>query len=260
MKALKKFIKLRKQNDSVKMMLIFGIVSVIFFGTAVVRLIHLYQDIQRPVEYIVTGNGKQPLKNYLVQFEQMPEVRCASLQNVSSVNFYIQGEEASAKCYALSYEYLQKVYALEESSAMQIFYINVNDTLLKDMEENEIVKYEVDGESDKLRTAKIRYINSLSENAEGEIFCTSEASELSEAATSLRICMKKNSLNRTFIKQWNRMGLHIENQHQLEIQEVQREKEFAIIKYQLLLGGLSLFFVFCLIKYGKPPVLREISA
>lgn len=257
MKALKKFRKLRKQNDSVKIMLFFSILSVIFFGSAVAKLVHLYQEIHHPVEYTVTGNGKQPLKNYLVQFEEMSEVQCASLQNVSVVNFYSQGEKIFAKCYELSDTYLQTVYAVNETSAMKVFYIN--DTLAKNIEENEIVKYYAEDVPDKYGTAKIRYINHFSENTENEIFCTSKVSSLSEYAASIRICMKKNNLNQTLIQQWNRMGLYIENQQSLEIQSIQREKDFIILKYTLILSGLSLFFVFCLVKYGKPPMLQETS-
>lgn len=261
MGILQKFLKLRKQNDVVKIMMFFGVVSLIFFGTAINHLFDLHQEMNSTAEYILIGNGRKSLGNYLDELSKMEDIQCVSLQNESTVSFYIQGKEISMECVGISEDYLKAMYGLEDISAMQIFYIN--DAFKKELfgedtiETMQTLEYRCDEKNIENGIAKIKFIESFSDDV-NVLICVENQLNLMDEASSLRIGMKKNRLNVNRIKQWNAMGLHIENQQEIEMTAVQRDKTLQTIKYQFIISGLCLLFVVFLIKYGKPLVLKEI--
>lgn len=124
MRWWKRFWILRKQNDTVKFMILFFCIGIIFLGKTLVHGARLYQAAQNPVEYGVfasTGKGTQAKLREVCQLEW---VIFASPFRESTVSLGENGKELVFPCLELSEEYLETVYGISGNGAMKTFYVN----------------------------------------------------------------------------------------------------------------------------------------
>lgn len=259
----RKFLKLRKQNDSVKIMLIFTVAAIGFFAASIRNAVLFYADIHQPVEYVLTAGGQRPLEGYIHEIQKLDSAECVSLQKETSVSFYIEGENMDLNCIGLSSDYLSKVYDLHEPGSMRTFYINARAVeqlpeKVRNRETEQIqADYRMNGEENEEGTARIIVLDDDGADEQPQVLYKDDYLNLSEAALSIRVCMQRNDLNGSTVDNFIRMGLNVENKEELKLSSVERGRKLERLKYELLISVLCMFFTACLIKYGKKPVLRE---
>lgn len=269
MNRWRKFLKLRKQNDSVKVLLIFGFIGIIslirFFSGA----FNLYRNIHQPEEYVLTAGGLRPLTGYVDEIRKIDDIKCVCLQKEASVTLNINNRELSFSCLILSPEYMEKVYAVDEKGQMPVFYMNAsaaelmkNDGQLSEKDIEEIDGWRVDyvlvsdGLSEK-STAKLAFLESRVAEENPLIYCSKEEGDLPEGTDNLRVCLSKGDLDGTRVNQFTRMGLDVVNKEEIRIKSANRDGQLLQIKYDGLIAALCILFIVCLIKYGKEPVLKD---
>lgn len=269
MNRWRKFLKLRKQNDSVKVLLIFGFIGIIslirFFSGA----FNLYRNIHQPEEYVLTAGGLRPLTGYVDEIRKIDDIKCVCLQKEASVTLNINNRELSFSCLILSPEYMEKVYAVDEKGQMPVFYMNAsaaelmkNDGQLSEKDIEEIdgcrVDYVLasDGLSEK-STAKLAFLESRVAEENPLIYCSKEEGDLPEGTDNLRVCLSKGDLDGTRVNQFTRMGLDVVNKEEIRIKSANRDGQLLQIKYDGLIAALCILFIVGLIKYGKEPVLKD---
>nr|WP_291234070.1 hypothetical protein [Frisingicoccus sp.] len=269
MNRWRKFLKLRKQNDSVKVLLIFGFIGIIslirFFSGA----FNLYRNIHQPEEYVLTAGGLRPLTGYVDEIRKIDDIKCVCLQKEASVTLNINNRELSFSCLILSPEYMEKVYAVDEKGQMPVFYMNAsaaelmkNDGQLSEKDIEEIDGWRVDyvlasdGLSEK-STAKLAFLESRVAEENPLIYCSKEEGDLPEGTDNLRVCLSKGDLDGTRVNQFTRMGLDVVNKEEIRIKSANRDGQLLQIKYDGLIAALCILFIVGLIKYGKEPVLKD---
>lgn len=269
MNRWRKFLKLRKQNDSVKVLLIFGFIGIIslirFFSGA----FNLYRNIHQPEEYVLTAGGLRPLTGYVDEIRKIDDIKCVCLQKEASVTLNINNRELSFSCLILSPEYMEKVYAVDEKGQMPVFYMNAsaaelmkNDGQLSEKDIEEIDGWRVDyvlasdGLSEK-STAKLAFLESRVAEENPLIYCSKEEGDLPEGTDNLRVCLSKGDLDGTRVNQFIRMGLDVVNKEEIRIKSANRDGQLLQIKYDGFIAALCILFIVGLIKYGKEPVLKD---
>ena len=269
MNRWRKFLKLRKQNDSVKVLLIFGFIGIISLSRFFSGAFNLYRNIHQPEEYVLTAGGLRPLTGYVDEIRKIDDIKCVCLQKEASVTLNINNRELSFSCLILSPEYMEKVYAVDEKGQMPVFYMNAsaaelmkNDGQLSEKDIEEIdgcrVDYVLasDGLSEK-STAKLAFLESRVAEENPLIYCSKEEGDLPEGTDNLRVCLSKGDLDGTQVNQFIRMGLDVVNKEEIRIKSANRDGQLLQIKYDGLIAALCILFIVCLIKYGKEPVLKD---
>lgn len=263
------FLKLRKQNDGVKVLLIFGTIGIISLVRFFSGAFNLYRNIHQPEEYVLTTGGLRPLDGYVDELRKMDAIECVCLQKEATVTLNINNRELSFNCLILSPEYMEKVYVLDEKSQMPVFYMNAsavelmkNDGQLSEKDIEEIDGWRVDYvlTSDGLSeesTAKLAFLESRVAEENPLIYCSEAKGDLQEGTDNLRVCLSKGDLDGTRVNQFTRMGLDVVNKEEIQIKSANRDRQLLQIKYDGLIGALCILFTICLIKYGKDPVLKN---
>lgn len=151
MKWWKKFWRIRKQEDRVKIVLLLFLLGIVFLFYGVYNGICLYQAVQTPVEYVLAGDsGEQNLGRKLNEIREWENMAGASIFRESSVLITYQGEETTFSCVELSEEYIKDVYGISQSGATKTFYMNQKAfDMVK--ETNEAFSYKQSGSEDTLR-------------------------------------------------------------------------------------------------------------
>lgn len=269
MNRWKKFLRLRKQNDSVKVLLIFGFVGIVSLIRLFCGCFNIYGIIHQPEEYILCISGLRSLNGYVDEIRKMDDIECVSSQKEATVTFNINNRELSFSCLILSSEYMESVYGFYEKSQMPVFYMTasavaqmIKDAQLseKDMDEADVWRVDYVLASDLLSeesTAKLVFLKTAVSEEKPLIYISEKEGDLLEGADNLRVCMSKGDLDGTRVNQFTRMGFEVVNKEEIQIKSENRERQFLKIKYDGLIAVLCILFIVCLIKYGKEPVLKD---
>lgn len=125
MKWWKKFWKLRRQDDRVKVILMFLAGGIVFFIYAGYNSVLLYKMIQNPTEYVLAPEGrKTDVQKRLSKICEWDEIAAASFQTEKDITLKYQDYEETFSCIELSEAYMEAVYGVKESGAMKTFYMN----------------------------------------------------------------------------------------------------------------------------------------
>ncbi len=264
-----RFWKRRKQDDRIKIMLIFLMTGIGFLINAVYSGMQIYAMVQTPVEYIVRSNGKSGITEYQMSgIETMENLQAVSKQKESSLTLSDSWGEMTVTCLELSDTYLESAYGISETSAMKVIYLNEmaweqltkasggsgNGVDVMDGESESEAKqinsmqldYILGGEDGEKGTAKILRIASGVPNDIACAFCTADNVRLSEGNSEILLRLSRQDLEGTSIGQINQLGLEVTNSSDMQLDSMRREMKFMQIKYDVIVVVLCLIAAYSL--------------
>lgn len=290
----RRFWRLRKQNDIVKIMLLFGVLGFTFLVNAVYSGIQIYKLVNTPVEYVMSGwygNSSDSRLSELARLENVTAVSC-QMDGAAAVKY--QTIESSISYVELSEEYIESVYGIKDSGSMKNFYMNpaaykrftqsvyfrtaVNKAGMDEIGENAgytdeglRVNYALDGQvqmenEDSLAgnpasgiaygTAKVVLVDTNIAGDEPYVFCKGDRVSLLKSATSVRVRAGQQDLDGMNIKRMQELGFSVANEELIIRTEYEQEIQMIKIKFGLLLAVICVVSVWALGKYGRIEKVR----
>ncbi len=273
MKWWTRFWKRRKQDDRIKIMLLFFIGVIGFFADAVNSGIQVYNMMRSPVEYVVSNSSASGLTSYQMSgIETMEDIQAVSRQRESSLTLSESWGEMTVTCLELSDDYLALAYGMSETGAMKVIYLNgmawnqlmqasgeirSESEQADDISENETeqadslqLDYKL-GEEEITGTAWIVYAKSGVPNDTACAFCDADSVRLSEGESGVRIQMKGQDLDGTTVKQLGQLGLEVVNSGDIQQNSLKQEMQFLRMRYAVIAALLCLAALVSLKKYGR---------
>ena len=282
MNWLKKIWILRKQQDAVKMVFVFGILFVVFCSQIVYEGVQLYKKQCAPSEYVL--NSTETVSGMAME-------RIRAQQFVSRVSFQQQMEVTfsgawgtkSMQVYQVSEDYFKESYGCENDSGMQTYYLNATawkalDTAMRatgsgltDVTEAQIMIQNQDWITDSgndpiadgmqqkesFSTVRIRKIPVSSKNQwlpgicsdDAWVFCTGSSSELS-GASAMRVLLKKHDTAGEVKKAVTGLGLVVEEGKEELAEQNAEEQSWLKLRYEAVLALICLAAAVCILRYG----------
>ncbi len=246
MKWWKRFLRLRKQNDTVKIMLLYIVIGVCFFVNAIYNGVLLYRLIQSPVEYVAGIGGTFGTK--LKELAELENVKAFSVQGEKSVTMKYKTTEVSLPCVYLSKEYLKNAYGIEESGAMEKFFVNqaayeqLKQENTYEPDEGILrVTYTIEAQEEDKEgqkgTADIVLLADILPDKEPYAFCRGDSVDYAKS-TTVRVLAARHELDEITVKRLQGMGFVIENTTDLQEDKYMQEMKLVELRYGLIVAGI----------------------
>lgn len=261
MKWLRKVLLKRRQDDRVKIIIIFALTGIVMSANSLYRTIKLYGIVDNKAEYVIAENESVKIKDYAIdKLKDTGEVITMSRQIESSLSIYSGEEPVYLDCIALSDEYLAAVYGVDINSSMRVFYINKKayDLLAKDEKFKSAfadspggitVDYSVADNEEKYK-GKLVVLNSKIPDDRPYAFYRLDRQSLKSNSTGVRICYSKDDIMGEIKNNLIKNGYTVSNSDVIDSRNNQYEMELLRIKYSIMVAGLCFLFVMCIkIKY-----------
>lgn len=240
----KRLLRQRRQKDSVKVALLSAAAAIGFVATAVSRGVALYQQVNAPVEYVLSGSQKQ-----LSELENIAGFVAASPQQEHTLTVQYQGQEYRMSYYTLSKEYLEAVYGIQGKGATATYYMNQAALRQLGTAEKELLvlclpeEPEGDGvDSPALQQAsvsvKLRLAEGIFDQKAAAAFALRENHGAETEEGQVRACFGQRDLDGSQRKQLEQLGYSIVNQESFLTDEYQKEELLLRMKYEALIGLL----------------------
>lgn len=248
-----KFLKLRRQNDIIKIMCLYLVIGAVFIVNAVLNGILLYQSVQSPAEYVLMGNEQNAAANAkLREISELENVAALSRQKEMMITIKYQASETVFSCVKLSEAYMEKVYGIQESGAMTTFYMNPK--AYEQIKKNEYSSSE-GGDSGELRvnytagdapesqtggTARVVQVQTGMPKEEPFVFCKGDGISMSMDTADIRVFVKRQDLGGEDVKRLLGFGFTLVNEKEVQEKEYQRQIQFVKIQYGGVVAAISL--------------------
>lgn len=279
---IQRFLRLRKQSDTVKVICFFVLAAAAFFASVIYHIWDIYRFVNTPAEYVLTGEGTVSQKR-MDELAQMADVAGVSRQMEVSITVMYQGMSTAVNCSLLSQDYIEKLFDIKLPAGTKRIYMNgtafsemlqgiteVNENLtdtenLKpaagstgldirySMEEDVIDPKEDDAAAatgtsvaESYKSAKLVVVKDDGQE-EKAFTCTAEAEgRLLREAYGLRVLFDKHDLDGRHVEQLRKMGYGIENEEVVITEENEIQTKLLHIQYGLLSFGICLIASFAL--------------
>lgn len=267
-----RLLRLRKQNDVVKVMFLFFVLGLVFLGNAINSGIHLSGIVKEPVEYVMQG---AMLDARISELEQLENVTAVSRQIEGAVAVKYNAKETTISFVELSKEYIETSYGIKDNGVMKTFYMNKTayNNFKRSIEFTARTKT-VDGEYTD-EGIRVSYVLNEQPQSEGEnqmavnygmakvvlveigsddkpyVFCVGESIQLNTVATGVRVRVGQQDLDGMNLKRMQGVGFYVSDEMVVMKGEYQQEIQVLKIKFHVLLAAICLISVAMLGKYGK---------
>lgn len=255
MQRILNFFRLRKQNDTVKIICILILVGVFCLVQAVYHAGLIYQFVNTPVEYVLAGvitiNDAK-----LREFEQTENVAAVSREMEISVSIKYKGTTVNESCVLLSRNYLERAYHVNVTGSEKVIYMN--ETAADNLRQTFIaqgiyisfqptadnteydIRYAEEGtESSKnYKSAKLVIIKDSLHDTLPFICMAEDGIRLSKESTALRILLKQHNLDRIQVNNFQYAGYEIENENDIIKEEYELKIRMLHIGYGVLIWGI----------------------
>lgn len=261
MKWWSKFWKIRKQKDKVKLMLLFILLGIGFFGHLIYEGIRLYQITITPAEYILTSHDSTGITDkQMKELWELEQVSAVSRQQELSLELAGQRGKANLTCLEISQSYLENAYGIRSCSSMQVFYVNqlAYEELLRNMgymdgsetpKENWNMGYVLGGEESGM--AKIILVTEGIPNDQPYAFHEGNSVKLAKNSPAIRVQVSQQDLDGMQVQRFRQSGLEIVNNTEVEETMFRQEMMLLQMKYDCIIAVLCLLSAGCLKKFGK---------
>ena len=247
MKKIKEFLKLRKQNDYVKLVILVSILGIAMLIGTVCEGVKMYSDSQNEVEYILIPQNTSVTMRQVNELERIDNVKCATPQKEKNITVTIGGKDNLIKCYQVSEEYMRKVYGIEIKKGMQNFYLSEqcykdikNNGLMDEIPEKGFKSKYIIGE--KTGIAEFNCIQMKDKDLDCG-FTYEKSSNLYGEDSKMRVCVMKSDFTGTTTDAIEKAGYSIENKDKVIESENNRRVNLIRIKYQLLIVIICWIYV-----------------
>lgn len=251
MKWLSKFLKLRKQNDYIKIVFLIFLLGIFMLGSAVYNGFDVYHQLLTPVEYTLNADSQKITREAIKKITDMENVDAVSIQKQMDLTINTTENELSFECYQISDEYLKNVYDIESSGGMKTFYLTPKayEKVRKSFENNnKVIQSKCQMGEEETGIAKFVLLeNGLFSDVE-LAFCQGNTAELSKDCDEIRAYITKKDLDGMTTKHLENLGYSIKNIEEVRGTEYQLDTNFLKIKYDTVIGFLCMGFVFLFTK------------
>lgn len=266
---IKTFLRLRKQNDVVKIICIFVLGCIVFLTSVLEHLGEIYHYINTPAEYILTGEG-------VVSKKRVDELlACEGVARVSRqmdipVTVMFRGAKAEVNCTMLSKEYMEEMFQTERLADTRKIYMNkaaVSELQQALWENNEstpdivsqgetsnesgyAIRYSMAEASDNMggdggetatgqyKTAKLMVVPAKEKESFACIADTDN--RLLKEAVSIRVQFEHHDLDGLQVEALRKLGYSIDNENVLIEEEYKIQIKLLHIQYGLLCFAICL--------------------
>lgn len=246
MEWLHRFLKLRKQNDDVKILLLLFILGVVMLGRTVYNGIRVYRDIGQPVEYVLLSSGLRGItESALKEIKDTDYVASVGVEKRMNLTIKRGENEEYMECFEISPSYLEEVYGAKASGAMKTFYLTPKAyQMLHNNEKKDNGKTQINyllGEEES-GIAKIVLLDNEMFSEEVYAFCQGNTKKLAEEGEEIRVYVTKKDLDGTTIRHFQNLGYTLDNTETVKETEYMRQMLFTKIKYEAVIGILCFGF------------------
>lgn len=255
---IRKFLRLRKQNDTVKLMCLFILAGAGFFVNVLYHAGKLYHSVQSPVEYYLM-HGSTVTNEQLSALAQEEDVAAVSRSFDIPVTVKYQGQETMMTCTMLSKSYIETVYGITASGSEKRYYMNeaafkeIEAGFLENnvsLEKGDITEYgeeykiqylEEEGalEEDNMppQTFHSGRLLVLKEKTEQEtaFICTEEDGTSLNKSDSVRVLFSGYDLDGMRLENLTKMGYEIQNEQILAMKGYEMKIRLFHIRYGILI-------------------------
>ncbi|MDE6635380.1 MAG: hypothetical protein K2K09_02090 [Lachnospiraceae bacterium] len=255
---IRSFLRLRRQNDTVKIMCILALVGMVSFASVLYHVWGIYNYVNTSAEYVLTGEGAVSKKR-VDELRQSEGVASVSRQMDCSVTVMYRGTSAKINCTMLSREYLEDMFGSEVLDGTKKIFMNeaaFSEWRQALAEKNEGMAYlDNEGNEGDSEAFDIRY--SLAEDSipaytqqyksaklivikdgekEESFACMPETDGcLMKQAYSLRVKYEKHDLDGLHVETLRKLGYEMENEEIIAAEEYEVSVKLLHIQYGLFL-------------------------
>ena len=267
MKKIRELLKLRKQDDFVKIIFIYIIISIAMIVTILINGLNMYKTIYTSKEYVLTS-AKEISDNGYENLKKIKNISSVSKQKRESISF---GGESSFQCVKVSTKYMKEVFGVKNESGMSCFYVSRkvidemknnpaevfgknddNETKSEKIQENKKteINYKTEEEEGWKTAAAILLNNSLINDEEVILMPVSDA-ELSEQINEVRVLVSTQDISGIFEKEVEQKQYSFADNDSLK--QVQNESNILLlkIKYEIAIAVLCISMCIFSIKRVK---------
>ncbi len=255
---MRRLIKIRKQNDDVKLIMLFVLAGIVFLACAIYNGIQFYRLVNTPVEYVLTyasGNVLSDIK--LEELAQSENVCSVSRQVEKSALIKYNMYETSFSYVELSAAYMEAVYGIEESGSMKTFYMNepAYEQLLQstqgveDRTEQEFtIRYALSSEqTDESNTAAMSYKTArvvvIRDGVTGDvpyIFCKGSSIDMGQNTVCVRVWYRQHDFDGMNRKRLEALGFIVEDENSLIEADYGLKLVLFKLRYEALLSVICM--------------------
>lgn len=275
---IKRFFKLRKQSDIVKIICALALAGILCFISVLYHVWGIYHYVNTPAEYILTGDGVVSKKRVdeLLKSEGVAKV---SRQMDVPVEIMYRGAKAIVNCSMLSKEYVEEMFDAKPLTSTKTIYMNEaafselqqafweNNESTPDMEIQELadggtefdIRYSMeegftgsDGD-DTAVSSQFKAAKLMVEKFKGQeesFSCIAETDgRLLKEDVSIRVQFEKHDLDGLQVSNLRKLGYSIENENVLITEEYEIKIKLLHIQYGLLcfsiclIGAITLWYL-----------------
>ena len=257
MKWWSKFWRRRKQDDRVKMIVVFALAALFFSGKAIYTGIQLYHTTGECTEYILQVTSETGITDTQIkELKQMEEVNCVSRQKEISIAIMAGADEISISCVGVSKEYMKQVWNVSNHSAMKQLFVNEAATKMLtergiSFEEGEgKIMYSVTDESgvQTNETAEVYKLENLPKMETPYVFCMIDNAELADSTNTIRVETNGKDLDGQRLAQFQQMGYYVVNEAEQKEERMRQEVEVLKIRYDVITALICAIAAGCLRK------------
>lgn len=233
MKWLSDFLKLRKQNDYVKIILLFVLVAVWVIGSSVYNIVEIRKNLSKPTEYVLMVQGNSAKSGHLKNAGDVTGISNVTFQKSDTITV---GNE-SIECLKVSKEYLENVYNVKETSGMRTFFLTP--VLYKKIQKNSLsnsanMTYSI--EEGEKKTGKFVKLENEMFKDEEIAFTMGERIDFQSECNEIRAYVTKRDIDGTQNRKLEKSGLTLENQTESMETDFNIKLKFTEAKYNILIG------------------------
>lgn len=263
MVKIREFLRLRKQNDTVKLMCFFILAGAGFFINVLYHAGTLFHSVQSPVEYHLI-RGSTVTNEQISELAQEEDVAAVSRSLDIPVTIKYQGQETMMTCTMLSKFYIETVYDITASGSEKRYYINqaafkeIQAGFLENnvsLEKGDITEY---GEEYKIQyleeeereeeenmpqqafhSAKLLVLKEKTEQEMPLIFTMEDGTRLNQG-DSARVLFSGYDLDGIRMENLTKMGYEVQNEQILAVKEYEMKIRLFHIRYGILICAVFL--------------------
>lgn len=260
---IREFLRLRKQNDTVKLMCFCILIGAGFFVNVLYHAGTLYHSVQSPVEYQLIRESKVT-DEQISELAQEEDVSAVSRSLDIPVTVKYQGQETMMTCTMLSKSYIETVYGITASGSEKRYYMNekafkeIQTGFLENnvsLEKGNITEYgeeykiqyleEEEGSEEEnmpqqtFHSAKLVVLKEKTEQETALIFTVEDGTGLNKA-DSARVLFSRYDLDGIRMENLTKMGYEVQNEQMLAMEEYEMKIRLFHIRYGILVCAVFL--------------------
>ncbi len=244
---ISEFFRLRRQNDIVKIALLYFAFGIALLIITIVNAIKFYVAINEPAEYSVSKSSGISNED-INSISGMEDVLCVSRSINESVSIKYQVESLSMPCAVVSKDYIEKIFNIKCDTNSKTFYVN-EFTLNKLKQEFRVnndsniisVKYSFDSEAGtEYKIARIVAVEDSLHTNEIIVYTYDTDLRLQKEATKLHLVITEHDLDGSLRTRFDNLGFTFTDDVELISWKYELEIWLLKLKSGILISVMSL--------------------